>query len=149
MGYHTDQTLDLDEESDICIFSCYKNENTKNLRTLNVINKETKEEQNITMYNNNYIIFSVKNNKKYVHKIILEKEKNNDDSEWLGLTMRCSKTYIKNNVLPNGNILYLASKEEENNFYKLKTMENNMINYEYPIINYTISKSDLMNPSTN
>ena len=43
--------------------------------------------------------------------------------------------------------LVLATSEEKKEFYKLRSEENKLINYEYPPINYTISPSDLINPN--
>ena len=40
MGFHTDQSLDLQENSYIGIFSCYNDPTTKDLRKLKVKNKE-------------------------------------------------------------------------------------------------------------
>lgn len=147
MGFHTDQSLDLAPKSYICLFSCYKNPKAKNIRILHVVNKETKEETKIYLYHNSFVMFSTDTNQKYVHKIVLEQqEKILDNSEWLGLTMRMSKTYItfkdKIPFLPDGRQLRLASEEECSNFYKWKSEENSKIDFEYPNIDFTISNSD-------
>lgn len=150
MGYHSDQSLDLLEESFICIYSCYSDPNTTNTRTLKIKNKITKEIVNIDMNHNSLIMFSTEINSKHLHKIILEKS--NDDVKWLGLTMRCSKTYV-NHVddkvyFENTDTeLKLATYEESQYFYKCRSLENKLINYKYPNLNITISKSDLLKPN--
>jgi hypothetical protein len=154
MGFHTDQALDLHDYSWICLFSCYKNPNAKNIRFLVVVNKETKEETKIPLLHNSYTIFSTCTNRKHVHKIVLENEqKSLDDSEWLGLTLRESKTYIRfdennNPILPNEKPLRMATEEECKDFCRLKAEENNRDDFVYPEIDYTISPSDLMKLET-
>ncbi len=169
MSYHCDQAMDLDNESWIGIFSSYSNPLTKSLRKLvikqkliediNNINliekKKTKSKsQNedldsiqITLDNHSLVLFSVATNKSYLHKIILDNIEGPDD-HWLGLTFRLSKTFIKhikNNVLivPD-RILRLADDTEKKEFYKCRGMENRLIDYMYPIMDVTISPSDLM-----
>jgi hypothetical protein len=150
MGFHTDQALDLADNSYICLFSCYENPNAKNIRILHIVNKETKEEKKIPLLHNSYTIFSTTTNKKHVHKIVLENaQKDLDDSEWFGLTLRQSKTYISFNkqnepLLPNGRLLRIANEDECREFFRLKGEENNKADFVYPEIDYTISDSDLV-----
>ena len=150
MGFHTDQSLDLAENSYICLFSSYKNPKAKNIRILHVVNKETGQEAKYPLLHNSYTLFSTETNQKHVHKIVLEEQqKVLDDGEWLGLTMRLSKTYIhfdqnNNPLLPNGNILRIATEDECGVFCKLKGEENSKIGFVYPDIDFTISVSDMM-----
>ena len=44
----------------------------------------------------------------------------------------------------NERILRLANDKEKSEFYKLRSNENKLIEYVYPELDYTISKSDLM-----
>lgn len=163
MSYHSDQSLDLKENSHICIFSCYSNPKTTNLRKLIVKNKiKPNEIFEIILDHNSIILFSTEINKNFLHKIILE----NKSSEclWLGMTFRQSKTFIYfNNELPyfcqlisndNQNIefektnkrLILASKNEKIEFYKYRKLENSIVEFSYPEINYTINSGDLILP---
>jgi len=142
MGYHSDQALDLDKDSYIAIFSVYNNQKYVP-RTLMIQNKITKNISKIVMEHNSVILFSVKENAKHLHKIILEK--NSKDTEWLGITFRLSKTMIKfidnKPYFLNGEELILKNDKE---FYHLRTKENKEIEFEYPPLNYTISPSDLL-----
>ena len=125
MKFHSDQALDLADNSFICIFSCYQ----KNVspRKLLVKSKENEEKFEFILENNSIITFSTSINKKFVHKIILDNCKNQD--LWLGFTLRLSKTYIT--VI--GNLFYFtdtnkqlvdATDDEKKEFYKLKKIEN-------------------------
>lgn len=150
MGFHTDQALDLDPDSYICLYSCYES-NPANLRKLVIQNKETKKYMDILLENNTAIIFSTKTNSEHLHKIVLEGKLSG--CRWLGITFRLSKTFVK--FIDNspflcdrkGNIkssLTMATDDEKKEFYHHKGKENSSIKYIYPDINYTISLSDLM-----
>ncbi len=151
MGFHTDQSLDLVNDSFICICSFYNiiNSETIKYRKLIIQNKETNENNEIILEPNTFIIFSTETNKKFVHKIILDNNVN--DLLWLGITLRLSKTFIK--FIDNkpyfeltNNILRIANDKENTEFKKLKGNENRIINYTYPNIDFTISPSDLLYP---
>jgi hypothetical protein len=148
MGYHSDQALDLAEKSYICIFSCYNDAKTKNLRTLRIKNKLENKHIDILLEHDSIVLFSVDTNKKNLHKIILESFAKSD-TLWLGVTFRLSKTYVYfHNELPyfssNKKELLLASKEQQKEFYKCRSLENSNIEYVYPEIEYTISEGDLL-----
>lgn len=142
MGFHSDQMLDLQDNSYIAIFSCYENDTSNETRTLIIKNKETNQENKIILKHNSVVLFSLTTNSTHLHKIILEKPSTN---KWLGITFRLSKTFINfiDNVpyLPNGNELKL---NDDIDFYKYRNLENKLSNYSYPEINYTISPSDLL-----
>jgi len=144
MGFHSDQSLDLYDNSYIAIFSCY--DNPINMRTLEIKNKLTMENYEITLDNNSVVLFSTKTNNEYLHKIVLKN--NSINNKWLGLTFRLSKTFVKFiNDVPfiNETILNLANENETKEFYKHRSIENANIGYVYPQLNYTISGSDLLN----
>jgi hypothetical protein len=92
-------------------------------------------------------MFSTELNKKYVHKIVLE-ENYKDDTLWLGLTLRKSKTFIKfideKPYLLNNKVLRIANPEEKREFMKMKGMENQLTDFTYSDIDFTVSPSDLM-----
>ena len=152
MKYHSDQALDLVDNSFICLLSCYSNPSA-NLRKLKIMNKHTKTRSDIQLDNNSIVIFDTKTNKEYIHSIELSKDinnKNDTSNIWLGLTFRLSKTYIYfNNELPyfvsNDKELRLANEVETKQFYKYKGLENTTL-FSYPEISYSISISDLLNP---
>ena len=148
MGEHSDQTLDLADNSYICLFSCYNNPTAKNIRMLKVKNKINNNTNDFELDHNSIVIFSNETNKKYLHKIVLENIM--DDALWIGITFRLSKTFIKFiNEIPyfnNSEIeLKMATTEESKEYYKCRSMENKSIDYIWPEIRYTISESDIIN----
>lgn len=156
MNFHSDQALDLENNSFIALFSCYENpqelEET-HLRKLVVKNKITEEEFEILLEHNSVILFSVETNKQFQHKIILDSKPNLKtlkDNKWLGITFRVSKTFIRfENNLPHfstGEPFTLADKEEELEFFQLRGQENKSLDFVYPNFQYTISMGDLLIP---
>jgi hypothetical protein len=150
MGFHTDQALDLDDDSYICLFSCYENNSTDiaDMRTLQVKNKTDDNSFSIPMRNNSFIIFDKKTNGNHVHKIILDST--SSKNRWCGITFRLSKTFVKFvDDVPyiNDVELTMVTDEQKINFRKCKGAENSEVDYHYPEINYTISASDLMKPT--
>ena len=156
MGYHSDQLLDLEDNSYICLFSVYNEmENNKNfIRCLKIKNKITNEKQEIMLEHNSFVLFSTNINKQFLHKIVLKNGNNKSDKQWLGITFRCSKTFIKfinempyfvnnisNEILHH---LYLANEDEKNSFFHLRSLENKSIEFKYPIFYFTINPSDLI-----
>jgi hypothetical protein len=160
MGFHSDQELDLAEDSYIGIYSCYKDSMTNPNRNLIIKNKITGEEKKIILDHNSLIYFSTKTNREYLHKIELEKELNNKNEMnqcWMGMTFRLSKTfvefkenqpYIEASSSTSSLPLRLACSEmiERKSFYEMRKREkNNSDDYKYPPnIDYSISPSDLM-----
>lgn len=148
MKYHSDQALDLMEDSYICVFSCYSNPEKRDIRKLVIKEKESQKESEITMEHNSIVLFSTLSNKKHLHKIIGNELI--DDQKWLGITFRLSKTYITFiNEIPyfvsNKKEIVIATENEKRYFYNYKSTENKSIEFIYPEINYTTSPSDLIN----
>ena len=146
MGAHTDQSLDLVQDSYICLFSCYERPEDKCTRKLQVQNKESGKGFEVLLENNSVVIFSTKINSDHRHKIVLEEGKVNN--KWLGITFRLSKTLVEfMDGIPyvNGKELRLADEVERKQFFQLKGQENakNGI-FIYPEIEYTIGKGDLI-----
>lgn len=155
MNFHSDQSLDLDNNSYIGLFSCYENPETvsnQHLRKLKVKNKAKNEELEISLTHNSVVLFSLETNKKFLHKIVLDAKPDliTSDNKWLGITFRKSKTYIQfKNGLPlfsDGKLLELADKEQEKEFYKLRGEENRNIDFVYPNLTYTLSPGDRLLP---
>ncbi|TCI84889.1 alpha-ketoglutarate-dependent dioxygenase AlkB [Tenacibaculum sp. M341] len=153
MKYHSDQSLDLDAQSYVALFSCYENPedlNEHTIRKLKIQDKITGEESEMLLSHNSVVLFSVATNKKYYHKIVLDSSHTNYQNRWLGVTFRKSKTFIniKNEAayFENGTLLKLATEEERRTFFQLRGEENRSLNFEYPDLNYTISEGDLMFP---
>lgn len=151
MGFHSDQSLDLDDNSYIGVFSCYENPEhltDKNNRKLKVRNKTTKAASEIMLEHNSVVLFSTTVNQEHLHKIALDGKSH---TRWLGITFRLSKTSIKfiDNVpyFDDDKQLTLASEDEKMQFYKLRRSENKQTHHKYPKINYTISASDMLPPT--
>lgn len=148
MGFHSDQALDLADDSYIAIYSCYQNIQNINPRKLIIQNKITSELGEIIMEQNSVILFQLSTNKQHLHKIVLE-DVGKENNQWLGITFRLSKTFIEHvNNIPyfyqTDNVLKLADKEESKIYYKLRSEENKSLDFTYPEITYTISESDLL-----
>lgn len=147
MGFHSDQALDIKDNSYIAIYSSYKYPHHSN-RTLIVKNKSTEKVDHIRLLDNTVVLFSTETNQQYQHKIILDSD---IDNIWLGITFRMSKTniefindipFLQKELIP----LTLANDIEKIQFYKERKIENNIIGHKYPFINFTISPSDLLRP---
>lgn len=153
MKYHTDMALDLKPESWIALYSCYEDDSEQHLRTLKIKNKETLEEQEITLHNNSIVLFSTETNKKHLHQI-MSKHKLLGSKQWIGVTMRTAKTlkstesdktYISTQETPNHKAqLRLADEDEVKTFCLYKGKENATQDFVYPEIDFTVSGSDLM-----
>lgn len=159
MGFHSDLSLDLEDDSYIALFSCYRNPNNPN-RKLVIKGKEYDTFNETTLEklleNNSIIIFSTETNRNFLHKIVYDYSVPNDENEWIGITFRLSKTFIyfSNSqplFYPSNIPLRIISKEEEKSFFKLRSIENNQISpinstSFYPQLDYTLSYSDLKEP---
>lgn len=150
MKFHTDQSTDL-SGSPIQLYSCYEEGYTSDdFRKLVIKNKETGKEREIVLEHNTMVTFDLDTNSKHVHKIILDRPAK---KRWLGLTMRWSTTFVKTindivymkskNYLEKKKLLRIATDEERKQFYQMKGEENKKIDFKYPPLDYTLSKSHL------
>jgi hypothetical protein len=157
MNYHSDQSLDLEDDSFIGVFSCYEQPDKlleQNLRKLKIKNKVSNEEFEIVLTHNSVILFSLATNTNFLHKIVLDLPPNlkqpTPNNKWLGITFRKSKTYVKVNdnlcYFCSGELLKLANEEQEKEFYQLRGQENRTVNFVYPNLTYTLSIADMMKP---
>ena len=152
MGSHSDQALDLAEESFIAIFSCYKHPEIANPpRKLLVELKEYGGDRiAIPLTHNSVFVFSVDTNQRLKHKIVLDTSTQPTDNQWLGITFRTSKTFVRfrdeSAYFLDDASLTLANDSQRREFYHLRHRENNETNFTYPRITYTISESDMMPP---
>lgn len=152
MGAHSDQALDLAEESCIALFSHYKYpERTGAQRKLLVESKASGGETfEIPLVHNSVVVFSVGANRRFRHKIVLERTSKTPENEWLGITFRTAKTFVRFDeervCLPNGGPLVLANDEQRREFFHMRRRENQEMDFCYPEIAYTLSESDRMRP---
>lgn len=154
MGSHSDQALDLADESFIALFSCYEQpELVHPPRKLVVeLKKQGGDPVEIPLTHNSVVVFSVATNRRLKHKIVLEATTRTPENRWLGVTFRTSKTFVRFRdgcaYLPDDVRLTLADDEQHREFYHLRRRENNETDFTYPRITYTISESDLMSPES-
>ncbi|MFE5869919.1 hypothetical protein ACFQ6V_14885 [Streptomyces roseifaciens] len=151
MGSHSDQALDLANESFIAVFSCYQHPESSPPRKLIFESKGSGGEKfEIPLAHNSIVAFSVDSNRRLRHKIVLDTPGRTADSQWLGVTFRTSKTLVRfrdgHAYLPQGARLMPANDEQRHEFYQLRRRENNETDFIYPPLTYTISESDLMPP---
>ncbi|MFB6615898.1 hypothetical protein ACFCV9_17065 [Streptomyces sp. NPDC056367] len=151
MGGHSDQALDLADDSFIAVFSCYRHPEAGAPRKLIFESKETGGEKfEIPLVHNGVVAFSVDSNRRLRHKIVLDAPVQTADNPWLGVTFRTSKTLVRfrdgEAFLPEGPRLTSADDEQQHEFYRLRRRENKESDFKYPLLTYTISDSDLMPP---
>ncbi|WP_318197381.1 hypothetical protein [Streptomyces sp. MCL20-2] len=151
MGAHSDQALDLADDSYIAVFSCYRNPEAGPPRKLIFASKDADGEKfEVPLTHNSVVAFSVASNRRLRHKIVLASPGEAEENEWLGLTFRTSKTSVQfrdgHACLPEGARLALADDEQRSEFYRLRRRENRETDFAYPPLTYTISESDLMRP---
>ncbi|MEV0400422.1 hypothetical protein [Actinoallomurus sp. NPDC050550] len=151
MGSHSDQALDLANESFIAVFSCYQHPEASPPRKLIFESKGSGGEKfEIPLAHNGIVGFSVDSNRRLKHKIVLDAPVQAADNQWLGVTFRTSKTFVRfrdgHVYLPQGARLMSADDEQRHEFYQLRRRENNETDFIYPLLTYTISESDLMPP---
>ncbi|WP_235036851.1 alpha-ketoglutarate-dependent dioxygenase AlkB [Actinomadura sp. K4S16] len=152
MGGHSDQALDLADGSFIAVFSCYERPEADPPRKLIFESKESDGEKfEIPLGHNSVVAFSVGSNRRLKHKIVLNTPAQATDNQWLGVTFRTSKTFVRfrdgHAFLPQGARLTLADDEQRREFYRLRRRENNETDFVYPPLTYTVSESDLMPPA--
>ncbi len=151
MGSHSDQALDLADESFIAVFSCYQRPEASPPRKLIFESKGSGDDTfEIPLAHNGVVAFSVDANRRFRHKIVLDTPVPTADNPWLGVTFRTSKTLVRfrdgHPYLPQGARLTSADDEQRREFYQLRRRENNETDFTYPPLTYTVSESDLLPP---
>ena len=151
MGAHSDQALDLDDDSYICLYSCYSQPGV-DTRLLVVTDKVSGEEQVLVLGHCTAVLFSVQDNARYRHRIVAEGISSND-CVWLGVTLRCSKTVVHYSDgkahMEGQELILFPTKDDEREFYKQRGLENRCVcasPYSAAVASCTISPSDLMAP---
>lgn len=150
MGSHSDQALDLADESFIAVFSCYQHPEASPPRKLVFESKERAGETfEIALAHNSVVVFSVDVNRRLRHKIVLDGPRA-VDNQWLGVTLRTSKSVVRfrdgHAYLSQGVRLRSADDEQRREFYRLRRRENTETDFTYPPLTYTVSESDLLPP---
>ncbi|MEU3605382.1 hypothetical protein AB0E83_07955 [Streptomyces sp. NPDC035033] len=151
MGSHSDQALDLADDSFIAVFSCYRNPEAGPPRKLVFERKGWGGEKfEIPLAHHGVVVFSVAANRRLRHKIVLDPAARAVDNPWLGVTFRTSKTLVRfrdgRAYLPRGARLTVADDAQSREFYRMRRRENDETDFVYPPLTYTVSESDLMPP---
>lgn len=148
MGAHSDQALDLDDDSEIALFSCYERP-TQAPRRLVVESKEAGGASfSIALQHHGVVVFSTDTNRRFRHRIVLDDDA---DGTWIGVTFRRSKTFVRYTeagvFVEEGVALRLAGEEERRAFYSLRHQENEAVDFVWPRVACTLSASDLLPPT--
>ena len=160
-GAHSDQAQDLLPGSAIAVFSCYRHPEraTPPPRKLVVQPKEAGSGGGgfeIPLAHNTVVTWSLETNQRFRHKIVLDTAANPPENEWLGVTLRTSKTYVVSRAhgegeqahaaFEDGTFLTLATDAQAKEYYQLRSRENAEMDFSYPPLSYTISPSDILPP---
>ncbi|WP_327673482.1 MULTISPECIES: alpha-ketoglutarate-dependent dioxygenase AlkB [unclassified Streptomyces] len=151
MGSHSDQALDLADESFIAVFSCYRNPESGPPRKLIFETKQHGDEKlEIPLDHHSIVVFSIAANRRLKHRIVLDAPGQAADNQWLGVTFRTAKTFLRFSdripYLPQGTRLALADEEQRRDFFRRRRRENTETDFVYPSLTYTVSEGDLMPP---
>ncbi|NJK32122.1 MAG: alpha-ketoglutarate-dependent dioxygenase AlkB [Deltaproteobacteria bacterium] len=152
MGFHSDQALDLEAGSVIAVFSCYRVPDRANPpRALVVQSKQPSGDVlEIPLTHHSVVVFSLDTNRRFRHKIVLDRSLQPPENQWLGVTFRTSGTFVRPSGermhFEDGEPLTLADDDQRRAFYELRRRENQETSFTYPRLTYTISESDLMRP---
>lgn len=150
MGSHSDQALDLADDSFIAVFSCYRHEASPPRKLIFESKGSGGETFEIPLTHHSVVAFSVETNRRLRHKIVLAAPDRTTDNQWLGLTFRTSKTLLRFRdglpYLAQGARLRSADEDQRRAFYRLRRRENMEADFVYPPLTYTVSESDLMPP---
>ncbi|GAB2504634.1 2OG-Fe(II) oxygenase family protein [Nocardiopsis aegyptia] len=151
MGSHSDQALDLADESFIAVFSCYRHPEAIPRKLIFESKDPDAEGFEIPLAHNSIVAFSVASNRRLKHRIVLDSPARASDNMWLGVTFRTSKTLLRfrdgHAYLPQGVRLTSADDDQKREFYQLRRRENNESDFAHPPLTYTVSESDLMPPA--
>ncbi|MFE2129557.1 hypothetical protein [Streptomyces amritsarensis] len=151
MGSHCDQALDLADDSFIAVFSCYQHPEASPPRKLVFESKESDAAFEIPLTHHSVVVFSVHANRLLKHRIVLDAPAPTAENQWLGVTFRTSKTFLRfrdgHAYLPSGARLTAADDEQSREFYRLRRRENHETDFRYPPLAYTVSESDLLPPT--
>ncbi|MFJ8041083.1 hypothetical protein ACIRBX_11320 [Kitasatospora sp. NPDC096147] len=152
MGAHSDQALDLAEDSHVAVLSCYRFPEPVPSRKLIVEPKDPADGERfeIPLAHHGVVTFSTTANRRFRHRIVLDRSARTPDNLWLGVTFRSSKTAVRyrdgHAHLPDGSRLLLADEEQQRAFHLLRRRENQETDFDYPRLAHTVSASDLLPP---
>ncbi|CAN5709015.1 hypothetical protein BH11MYX2_BH11MYX2_00230 [soil metagenome] len=146
MKAHSDQALDLADDSVIAVYSCYRDAALPS-RRLVIEPKESGVSFEVPLDHDSVVMFSLATNRRFRHAILLRPQA--PDNEWFGITFRASKTFVQfvaNQPRVEGEPLTLANEDQRREFFHYRSRENNETSFAYPEITYTLSESDRLPP---
>jgi len=154
MGFHSDQAQDLEEGTAIALFSCYRHPELTTAmppRKLVIESKDGCGTIELPLAHNSVVVWTLDTNRRFKHKIVLDAAACPPENEWLGVTLRTSKTFVQvrdggEAVLEDGTLLTLADEGQRKALYKMRGRENAEMDFTYPSLPYTLSGSDLLPP---
>lgn len=161
MGLHTDQALDLDPESLICLVTLYGEDGVEDGRELVVTDKEARDPAAVTwrvpLLHGTVVSFSVATNARHTHAIVAARAEPaastaaSPGRAWVGITLRTSRRALacpqdgQAELLPGVRLL-LAEGKLARAYYCERARENRVVDFEFdPALDHlTISPSDVM-----
>jgi hypothetical protein len=152
LGAHCDQALDLEEASDLVLFSCYEHPTRADAQRKLVVEPKDGDGEGfeLPLRDHSAVVFSVEANRRFKHKIVLD-DRGAAENVWLGVTFRTAKTFARyldgRAQLGDGSPLVLADEAQQGEFFRLRHRENAELGFAYPPLGYTISPSDLVPPA--
>jgi len=148
MKRHSDQAQDLADGSFIAVYSCYRKPEQPSRRLI-VHPKGSGVAFEVPLEHGSAVVLSLDSNRRHTHAITLRSPA--PDNEWLGITFRTSKTFLRfidgRPTLPDGAPLTLASEDQRRELLQMRRRENEETSFVYPSISYTLSESDLLPPA--
>ena len=149
MKPHSDQALDLADDSWIAIYSCYRDPALPSRRLIAKSKEPGSTAFDIPLSHDSVVAFSLDTNRRFTHTLALRA--NAPATDWLGITFRTSKTFVRivdgQPCFSSGSPLTLADEEQRREFFRLRRRENDEIDFVYPALSYTISDGDLLPPA--
>jgi len=147
MGSHSDQALDLADDSVIAVFSCYRHPEHPPRQLIVESKQPGSPPFEVPLLHRTAVVFSLETNRRFRHKIVLDAARQ-PANQWLGITFRTSRTRVQwradRAVFPDGTPLTLADEDQQREFFHLRGRENREPDFRYPRLTYTLSESDLI-----
>jgi hypothetical protein len=149
MKHHSDQALDLAEDSSIAVLSCYRDPARPSRRLLVRPKQPGGSPFELVLAHASVVTFSLATNRRFTHAIVPCAGAPAND--WLGVTFRVATTRVRfvdgHARLADGTPLTLADDDQRRAFLALRRRENAELDFTYPPLSYTISESDLWPPA--
>lgn len=163
MAFHSDHAQDLADDSTISIYSWYKDPARADRQL--VVRRKTAAAAAahdtfvIPLEHNSVVQFTAATNREWLHKIVLAHPATDDNQQWLGVTARTSKTFVRFDGAADGPPRFVdidrplrlaVTDAEQREVFRVRRQENTgtggVVHYA-STADYTLSASDLMKPT--